>query len=270
MADRSRRYVSAVVALAVLAAMEFPPVQCENFSYSGSMGPNKWGSLNPTYSNCSHAPDQSPIDIWKNQTVFEPKLTPLKRDYRPTKATLINHGVAVGVSFDGNVGDLTVDGKVYSLKQFHWHTPSEHYIDGIQYPAELHLLHIAKDGSIAVVAVLYHYGKEDPILSKMKKQLKELARDDEDSQISLGVFNPKHLKRRTRKYYKYIGSTTTPPCMGRVEWNVLAKVRSISKEQVESLRAPLKGDDKDNDRPLQQLQGRKVQLYDELHKHNHG
>lgn len=60
--------------------------------------------------------------------------------------------------------------------------------------------------------------------------------------------------------------------MGNVDFNAEAKkthqmwmqVRSISKEQLASLKAPLAADDKTNFRPLQPLNGRQVQLYDEL------
>lgn len=48
----------------------------------------------------------------------------------------------------------------------------------------------------------------------------------------------------------------------KTKWGM--QVRTISKEQVESLKAPLPADDKNNCRPLQPLNGRQVQLYDEL------
>ena len=35
--------------------------------------------------------------------------------------------------YEGNPGILIVDGKNYTLKEIHWHSPSEHQIDGIQY-----------------------------------------------------------------------------------------------------------------------------------------
>jgi carbonic anhydrase len=41
-------------------------------------------------------------------------------------------------------------------------------------------------------------------------------------------------------------------------------VRTISKEQVEALKAPLGADYKQNSRPLQSLNGRKVELYNEF------
>jgi len=35
---------------------------------------------------------------------------------------------------------LTVDGVTYRLKQFHFHTPSEHTINGMAYPLEMHMV----------------------------------------------------------------------------------------------------------------------------------
>ncbi|OWM79082.1 hypothetical protein CDL15_Pgr003253 [Punica granatum] len=161
-----------------------------------------------------------------------------------------------------------VGNKKYSLKQIHWHTPSEHYLDGVHHAAEMHVLHKANDGSIAVAAVLYHYGKPDPFLQKINKRLVQLGQEtsglDKESRIALGLFTPKGIIRSTSKYYRYIGSTTTPPCIEKVVWNILGEVRTISKEQVQALRAPLYSDCKSNCRPVQPLNGRKIELYDNL------
>ena len=35
---------------------------------------------------------------------------------------------------------LTIDGTVYRLLQFHFHSPSEHTIDGLAYPLEMHMV----------------------------------------------------------------------------------------------------------------------------------
>lgn len=37
------------------------------------------------------------------------------------------------IKYGDNAGSLIVDGKTYNFKQMHWHSPSEHTIDGIQY-----------------------------------------------------------------------------------------------------------------------------------------
>ncbi|KAI6674081.1 hypothetical protein NL676_001987 [Syzygium grande] len=215
------------------------------FTYAGPQGPSHWGDLSPKFAACARGQHQSPVNIVRSATVANKNLKALTRDYRPANATLVNNGFNIGVVYE-----------------------EEHHIDGIQFPAELHLVHKASDGNFAVVAILYQFGDPDPLISKIKTQLDQLAKEacgaDEEAHIPLGIFNPKQIKRNTRKYYRYVGSLTTPPCTENVTWNVLGKVRSISKEQVASLKAPLAADDKTNFRPLQPLNGRQVQLYDEL------
>ncbi|KAG6744040.1 hypothetical protein POTOM_052749 [Populus tomentosa] len=238
------------------------------FSYAGLHGPANWGSLNPKFSTCSSGKLQSPINIIKNEAVENKSLTPLTRVYRRGNAILVNNGFNIGVHYEGNCGVLIVDGKNYTFKQMHWHSPSEHQIDGVQYAAELHLVHVSDSGAIAVVSMLYELGDADPFISKITKKLGDLAKDacagNEEAQIPIGPLDNKLLRKNTRKYYRYIGSITSPPCTENVIWNVLGKVRTISREQVEALKAPLGADYKQNSRPLQSLNGRKVELYNEF------
>jgi carbonic anhydrase len=54
---------------------------------------------------------------------------------------------------------------VYRLKQMHWHSPSEHTINGRRFPVELHMVHASDDGNATVVAMLYRFGRRpDPLL----------------------------------------------------------------------------------------------------------
>ncbi|KAE8098561.1 hypothetical protein FH972_016614 [Carpinus fangiana] len=252
---------------------KFPPGRhSDTFSYVGSDGPGKWGSLSPKFAACSNGKHQAPVDIVKGQVVHNKRFEPLTRDYNPANATLINNGFNIEIRFEEHVGVLIVNGKNYTLKQVHWHTPSEHRIDGIQFPAEQHLVHRSTDGNVSVVSILYKYGASDSFLKKIKSNLDELAKDkcagDEEAHIPLGIVDTKHMKRKTRKYYRYMGSFSTPPCTENILWNILGKVRSISPDQVQNLKAPLASSCKDNARPVQPLNGRKIELYDELDAKN--
>ncbi|KAL7247786.1 hypothetical protein ACSBR2_002656 [Camellia fascicularis] len=230
------------------------------FSYSGDTGPDKWGSLSPDYKACSNGKSQSPINIVEDKAVPNKTLKPLRRQYYPVNATLVNNGYNIEMEF-GNAGVLIGNGKNYTLQEMHWHTRSEHTIDNASFAAELHLVHNASDGSISVISILYELGKPDPIISKMQSQLAKLASNE--TEIDIGTFDTSQLWKKTNKYYRYVGSLTTPPCTENVIWHVLGERRSISQAQIDALKAPLLPANKNNYRPVQPLNGRKVALFDD-------
>jgi carbonic anhydrase len=235
------------------------------FGYKGKNGPNQWGHLNPHFTTCAVGKLQSPIDIQRRQIFYNHKLNSIHREYYFTNATLVNHVCNVAMFFGEGAGDVIIENKNYTLLQMHWHTPSEHHLHGVQYAAELHMVHQAKDGSFAVVASLFKIGTEEPFLSQMKEKLVKLKEErlkgNHTAQVEVGRIDTRHIERKTRKYYRYIGSLTTPPCSENVSWTILGKVRSMSKEQVELLRSPLDTSFKNNSRPCQPLNGRRVEMF---------
>ncbi|CAL5376109.1 unnamed protein product [Camellia sinensis] len=126
----------------------------------------------------------------------------------------------------GNVGVLILNGMNNTLLQMHWHSPSEHKINGATFDVELHLVHKASDGRFTVIAILYKIGDADPIISKIQSELAELGKEvftDED-EIAIGTYDTWKLRRNTCKYYRYVGSLTTPPCTENVTWHIFGKV----------------------------------------------
>ncbi len=158
-------------------------------------------------------------------------ITPLIFNYNTTSASVIDNGHTVQVNIaDGS--SVTIDGEAYSLKQFHFHTPSENNIKGQQYPLEAHFVHATNDGKLAVVAVMFDDSKDiaNPILSKIWSKF-PLNRGH-NTKCKLSSDNIKALMPENKDYYKFMGSLTTPPCTEGVKWNVLKTIMPISKKQV--------------------------------------
>ncbi|KAL6005308.1 hypothetical protein ACLOJK_005872 [Asimina triloba] len=279
----------AILAIVALITTSFllPLANAYNYSvrfgYYGDVGPTQWGSLSPDYQLCSNGKQQSPINIVKKDAVVDKQLTSLNADYSSPNATLVDNGFNVAVSpipvninaiicgiflqWEGNGGAMNVDGKNYTLKQLHWHSPSEHTIDGARFPVELHLVHQSDDGNLAVMAVLYKHGDADDFLTQLKGPIEELTKEscspDADTRVPVGNLDTECMKKATNKYFRYTGSLTVPPCTENVIWSVLVKVRELTKEQVAALKAPLDSSCKNNARPVQPLNDRKVTMYEE-------
>ncbi|XP_019158495.1 PREDICTED: alpha carbonic anhydrase 1, chloroplastic-like [Ipomoea nil] len=253
--------------LCILKPISFAQEGSVFFSYSGSTGPDGWGSLSPDYATCSSGSSQSPINIVNGEAVINSNLNALDIQFRDSvSATLVNNGFNVLMRFDGDAGELVFGGKNFALKQMHWHSSSEHQVDGTQYAGEIHLVHNAADSSVAVVSVLLQSGQSDPIIAKVQQQLDELPNkqsNESPPEIALGNVNIQELSglTTTDKYYTYTGSLTTPPCTEGVTWIVIEKIGSISNDQVEALKRPMDDGSKTNARPGQAMNGRSVEAY---------
>ncbi|KAI9154018.1 hypothetical protein LWI28_019950 [Acer negundo] len=238
-----------------------------DFSYSGATGPSNWGTLKPEYALCSLGLKQSPVNIIQNNTVLNQNLKLSKQYDTVANATLINSVIHIELKYDGHIGGMEINGKIYNFEEMHWHSPSEHLIDGQRFAAELHLVHRAKDYSAAVNAILYEFGNSptevDPFLAELGDAL-EMLSENNVTKVHVGILNTEPLMQNYRKFYRYVGSFTTPPCKEGVIWTILGKVKTISQEQVTALKAPLEPEYKDNARPEQPLNCRKIELYDEL------
>ncbi|KAJ7001996.1 alpha carbonic anhydrase 7-like [Populus alba x Populus x berolinensis] len=222
-----------------------------NYDPYSEKGPAHWGRIRPEWSACSNGTMQSPIDL--------PDLGRLNRSYKPGNAILKNRGHDIMLKWESGAGIIEINGTEYVLNQCHWHSPSEHTIDGERFALELHML----DGKIAVVGILYKIGRPDSFLSSVSsltKQLEYVAGTTERDTV-VGVVDPRNIKIGSRKYYRYLGSLTTPPCTENVVWTVVKKVRTVTKEQVQLLRVAVHDDSDTNARPLQPLNGRTVKLF---------
>ncbi|VVB12252.1 unnamed protein product, partial [Arabis nemorensis] len=203
------------------------------FTYEQSIekGPEGWGKINPHWRICNTGKFQSPIDL-TNERVSLIHDGAWRRQYKPALASVINRGHDVMVSWKGDAGKITVRRTDFKLVQCHWHSPSEHTINGTRYDVELHMVHQSASGRLAVIGVLYKLGKPDEFLKKLLNGIKAVGKKE----INLGTVNPQDIKFQTRKFYRYIGSLTVPPCTEGVIWTVVKRVNTISAEQIAALR----------------------------------
>ncbi|EOA25439.1 hypothetical protein CARUB_v10018775mg [Capsella rubella] len=220
-------------------------------------GPEGWGQINPEWKVCNSGRFQSPIDL-TNERVSLIHDQAWKRQYKPAPAVITNRGHDIMVSWKGDAGKVTIRQTDFKLVQCHWHSPSEHTVNGTRYDLELHMVHTSAGGRTAVIGVLYKLGKPNEFLAKLLNGIKSVG----TKEIDLGVIDPREIRFQTRKFYRYIGSLTVPPCTEGVLWTVVKRVNTISMEQITALREAVHDGFETNSRPVQESKGRTVWFYD--------
>ncbi|XP_033115368.1 carbonic anhydrase 13-like [Anneissia japonica] len=191
-------------------------------------------------------------------------------------------------------GDYSISGGglqgSYLTAQFHFHwgstlkQGSEHLVDSTAYPAEIHVVHYsdrftsvpaaANDPTgLAVLGVFIQESNEDnsnfnTIISAIQ-DVQQAGNQSEIQVFDLNSILPDDLTR----FYRYPGSLTTPECNEAIVWTVFKKPISLSSSQIARFRTlqneagePIK----DNFRPPQQLNGRKVVFSDPDYDPSHG
>lgn len=218
------------------------------WGYEGEGSPGNWGGLRPEFSLCGLGQFQSPVDI---RPTFSADLPDLAFDYRSSPLEILNNGHTVQVNFpEGSV--LNAGGVLHRLLQLHFHTPSENTIDGKAYSMEMHLVHRTEAGTLGVVGVMIGEGGHNEAAEKTWRHLpprKTGAVTHEDVTVNAAELLPSDLR-----YYRFMGSLTTPPCTEGVNWYVLREPVYFSKGQVEKFRRifPM------NARPVQPLNSRMI------------
>ncbi len=216
------------------------------WSYEGDNGPEYWGSLAPEYTVANRGRRQSPIDI---HDALPAKLPLLNFQYKPAKIALVYNGHTIQET-EEHGSWLHVESASFELKQFHFHSPSEHTINGQHFEMEVHLVHRSDDGQIAVVGVLVRVGQANSALDELWSYLptEKNKRSEYNS-----TFNAISLLPDDRSYVSYNGSLTTPPCTEGIDWFVLTTPIELSRNQIMKFRQILSSD---NNRPIQHLFGR--------------
>lgn len=216
-----KKTIGLILSFVGLAACETVP----EWGYSGELGPANWGNLSPAFATCAAGVAQSPIDLGQVSIKGEVGVT---TNYGSAPITVIDSGH--GVKADIPLGQVMTSGdKRFGLLQFHFHTPSEHVINGRSYPLAVHLVHATQTGELGVLGVFFEEGPAHPTLDQVINNLGAPA--------GTQTFDTNSLLPAEFNVFRYQGSLTTPPCTEGVNWHVATKSLTASRAQIAAFHA---------------------------------
>ncbi|XP_071102111.1 carbonic anhydrase 2-like [Haliotis cracherodii] len=241
--------------------------------------PNHWSELDKD-TRCCDGSKQSPINI-RTQGAKCAKLGRIQYEPKPQgqiSGNLKRNGHGASLAFFAKnrlvTKDMPFTDGEYVLDSMHFHSPSEHLVNGKHYDGELHLVHykkeygsvgaaVDKEDGLAVIGVFLEVtgASEDTAFNRFVEGVAKLKGDGAE-EISL---DPRELLILDDDYFTYKGSLTTPPCSESVRWVVMELPVLITKDRLRVLRDVPVSDGKPlyvdtNVRPHQPLNGRPVYL----------
>lgn len=219
-----------------------------DWGYGPTSGPAQWAS------RCCpvcDGPAQSPVDI-DTASIEASDPVSVEAIYGETHLEVANNGHTIEIvsRLDPEANRLRLGDDELVLTGLHFHSLSEHTIDGRHAPLEMHLVHRRTSYDLAVVAVLIEEGEENSLLAPAWSSLPA----DAAVPPRTVVLDLRRLLPQDLAHYTYRGSLTTPPCSEVVRWLVLREPMTMSIAQIEAFRALFP----DNYRPVQDLAGRVI------------
>lgn len=241
-----------------------------HWEYSGAAGPSNWHKISDKFALCGSGKRQSPVDI---QLEMPANLYPLVFRHQSIPLQVVNNGHTLQANYGTLITNETVKigGKTYPIKQkpvynsqmmlgdlsykllqLHFHTPSEHAINGRRAAMEVHMVHQSADGNLAVVGVLLSRGEQNSLLQQILDNASPtINRVNAPQGLTI---NASDLLPANRQFFHYSGSLTTPPCSENVNWFVMKSEMQVSDQQIKRF-AQLIGN---NARPLQEINWRSM------------
>ena len=193
---------------------------------------------------------QSPVNI-VTEEVIEADLAALNYDYKPFNIVVVDNGHTIEVS-GAEDNFITLKGKKFEFKQLHFHNPSEHTIDGKEYPMEMHLVH-QEEGkeNLVVFGIFIEEGDSNEFLENVFTQIPSEEGVEKETENTIDLNN---VLPQDQTYYTYLGSLTTPPCTVGVDWKVFKDPITATGEQIRKFTDHYAN----SARPVQDLDNRRV------------
>lgn len=204
-----------------------------------------------TYRNTSswgdqcQADQQSPVNIETSVTEISDSLTKIQRIQVATcpMGWFLTNEHTWEVQFrdkDTCAYQVSIkwENSFYYLKSFHFHSPSEHTVNGKNYDMELQMVHENAMGVPLAVAVLIKVGQKSDFFAHILRSFPNVP-----GEIVAKVPSPldpyKAFFPQEKGYFTYEGSLTTPPCTTGVRWVVHSTPVTVSAAQLHAFRASI-------------------------------
>jgi carbonic anhydrase len=240
-----------------------------NYDDDGECGPCNWPGE-------THGHAQSPIDLQlsKMKTICLNDHLKFVNYNKPISGEIVNNGHSIQFIPDPRIDVPEIYGGMldqsYRFVQYHFHWAqndnegSEHTLGGLQYPAELHLVHkgVEDPSKLAVLGVFLTVGKDDSALRTEETVLSKILECGQRAELKNQILDFK-LPENRNSFARYNGSLTTPPCSECVVWTVFTEPVSVTREQIALLRTvkDYRGSTiRKNYRPVQNLNDRTIYL----------
>lgn len=218
------------------------------------------GSLAGSSSASAAVPQQSPVNIVRHAVQHRADLPQLSLSYvrsTPVSVRYVSKDDSTSggcstrgaqeteeVDIEPGAGHVDLAGVRYDLKQFHFHTPSEHTLDGHHFPLEMHLVHQSAAGRRLVIGVLLHAGRSGEPDRILRQLADECGTSVEVPDLDLRALLPDDLAT-----VRYLGSLTTAPYTEDVQW-FLTRPQTVSRRGIANFEALFPDGDSRASQPL--------------------
>lgn len=195
-------------------------------------------------------PQQSPVDITSANSVFS-TLPALDFSYSShAHLNVLDTGspheeATIRAETDPGAGKLEIAGHTWNLLQFHFHTASEHLLNGQASPMEMHMVHKDSDGNLLVVGRWIDEGSFNSLF--------DIYLPVFGNPLSVNGFNLNGLLPASMQSFRYDGSLTTPGFAEGVKWVVMNEHLTMSHDQIAAFQRFFPHG---NSREVQELNGR--------------
>jgi len=248
--------VSKKIQVYLLLSLSLSLTACANYKQTADNTSHKTDSIKESNGfyilpDLDHGLIQSPINIrsFKQEKTNTHEIT---FHYQDKIKAVENLGNTVQLDFAAG-STISYEGLKYDFKQMHFHTPSEHLIDGMTFPMEMHIVTSipAKNKNhpprYLVIGILFKEGpsnkfideflnlipKTENSITPLKAGMVKL--DDLFSSAEVDDAGDFYKLHRAGNFYHYQGSLTTPPYTETVQWFVFKPINTASPEQIKTI-----------------------------------